>query len=84
MLAMLDVVENARAREQKALFLAAAFQLLGGQLLSRNRAVIGVKGFDLAFDRLTFPTPCHTFIVGLRRRRRGAGSVLSGPGFSRD
>ncbi len=57
--ALLDIAQNARAREQQAVALPAALDLFGGHLLALRGAAAGSVCFDLAFDRLAFPTSCH-------------------------
>jgi hypothetical protein len=61
--APLDVMKDARTREQQAFASALAFDLFRREVFPRRGSAVRGERFDLTFDRLTLPTTCHYFIV---------------------
>ena len=64
--ASLDIVQNTRSVKQKTVALTLDLCLFGRQLHFFH-STPGIRGFDLAFNRFTFPTSSHDFIIALYR-----------------
>jgi hypothetical protein len=59
---------HAGTRQFQVFFLAQSLDLFGAQMGLRRCFWLTGGGFDLGFDRLTFPASRHTFIVRLFAR----------------